>query len=105
MNRPVRSEGGGTRTERDSFGPIEVPVARLWGAQTQRSLERFAVCTEKMPLEFVHALVRVKRAAALARDTHPRRLGRREAAPASGQVSAADFDRWVQPRAMLGPRP
>jgi fumarate hydratase class II len=53
-----------TRIERDSFGPVEVPAERLWGAQTQRSLQFFAVSTEKMPPELVHALVRVKRAAA-----------------------------------------
>ena len=32
-----------TRSEKDSFGPIDVPAARLWGAQTQRSLEHFAI--------------------------------------------------------------
>ncbi|MFO0206234.1 MAG: lyase family protein, partial [Betaproteobacteria bacterium] len=66
MNTPARADGGGTRTERDSFGSIEVPAARRWGAQTQRSLEHFVVSTETMPCELVHALVRVKRAAALA---------------------------------------
>jgi fumarate hydratase class II len=53
-----------TRSERDSFGPIDVPDAQLWGAQTQRSLEHFRISTEKMPLELVHALASVKRAAA-----------------------------------------
>jgi fumarate hydratase, class II len=53
-----------TRTERDTFGPIEVPADRLWGAQTQRSLQYFAVSTEKMPVELVRALLLVKRAAA-----------------------------------------
>ena len=38
-----------TRTEHDSFGPIEVPADHLWGAQTQRSLEHFAIGLEKMP--------------------------------------------------------
>ena len=38
-----------TRIERDTFGPIEVPADRLWGAQTQRSLEHFRISTEKMP--------------------------------------------------------
>jgi fumarate hydratase class II len=38
-----------TRTERDSFGPIEVPAERLWGAQTQRSLEYFRISSERMP--------------------------------------------------------
>jgi len=45
------------------------------------------------------------KAAAIAKDAHARGLTLREAALASGQVSAADFDRWVQPCAMLGPRP
>ena len=54
----------GMRTERDTFGPIEVPAQRLWGAQTQRSLEHFAISGERMPAEFLHALALVKRAAA-----------------------------------------
>ena len=53
-----------TRIERDSFGPIEVPDERLWGAQTQRSLQFFAISTEKMPPALIHALAQVKRAAA-----------------------------------------
>jgi fumarate hydratase class II len=52
------------RTERDSFGPIDVPADRLWGAQTQRSLQFFAISTEKMPPDLIDALVRIKRAAA-----------------------------------------
>src|SRR6478735_4391249 len=55
----------GTRTEKDTFGPIEVPAERLWGAQTQRSLEHFAISFERMPWDLVLALVRVKRAAAV----------------------------------------
>jgi len=53
-----------TRSERDSFGPIDVPDHQLWGAQTQRSLEHFRISTEKMPAELIHALASVKRAAA-----------------------------------------
>ncbi len=53
-----------SRTERDSFGPIEVPAGQLWGAQTQRSLEHFHISTERMPPELIHALASVKRAAA-----------------------------------------
>ena len=49
-----------TRTEHDSFGAIEVPADRLWGAQTQRSLEHFDISTERMPEEFVLALAAVK---------------------------------------------
>ena len=54
-----------TRVEKDTFGPIEVPADKLWGAQTQRSLENFKISTEKMPPELVRALVLVKKAAAL----------------------------------------
>ncbi|MYM98857.1 class II fumarate hydratase [Duganella vulcania] len=53
-----------TRSERDSFGPIDVPDHQLWGAQTQRSLEHFRISTERMPPELIHALASVKRAAA-----------------------------------------
>ena len=54
----------GTRTESDSFGPIEVPAGRLWGAQTERSLRYFRISSERMPLAVVYALAMVKRAAA-----------------------------------------
>ena len=54
-----------TRTETDSFGPIEVPVDALWGAQTERSLRFFAIDTQRMPIEIVHALAQIKRAAAV----------------------------------------
>jgi fumarate hydratase class II len=53
-----------TRTETDTFGPIEVPADRYWGAQTQRSLENFPIGGERMPLPIIHALGLVKRAAA-----------------------------------------
>jgi fumarate hydratase class II len=53
-----------TRTERDTFGPIDVPADALWGAQTQRSLHHFAISTERMPAALLHALAEVKRACA-----------------------------------------
>jgi fumarate hydratase class II len=54
-----------TRTESDSFGPIEVPADAYWGAQTQRSIENFPFGPrERMPAEIVHALGFVKQAAA-----------------------------------------
>src|SRR5215468_7171303 len=53
-----------TRVERDTFGPIDVPADRLWGAQTQRSLQFFRISGEKMPRELIRALLLVKRAAA-----------------------------------------
>jgi len=55
---------GETRIESDSFGEIAVPADRLWGAQTQRSLENFRIGGERMPAGVVHALAVVKRAAA-----------------------------------------
>ena len=53
-----------TRTERDSFGPIEVPTTALWGAQTARSLRFFAIGEQRMPLALIHALAHIKWAAA-----------------------------------------
>ncbi|MCP3141789.1 class II fumarate hydratase [Pyxidicoccus xibeiensis] len=53
------------RIEKDTFGPIEVPAERLWGAQTQRSLQNFAISTERMPPALIRALTLVKKAAAL----------------------------------------
>src|SRR5689334_12552069 len=54
-----------TRTETDSFGPIEVPADAYWGAQTERSIENFPFGPrEQMPLEIVHALGFIKQAAA-----------------------------------------
>ncbi|HLS85187.1 MAG TPA: class II fumarate hydratase [Burkholderiales bacterium] len=55
-----------TRIERDSFGEIEVPAERLWGAQTERSRRFFRISSERMPLAVVHALVHIKKAAAQA---------------------------------------
>ena len=55
----------GTRTESDSFGPIEVDDEHYWGAQTQRSLEHFAIGNETMPLPLIYALATIKKAAAI----------------------------------------
>jgi fumarate hydratase class II len=54
-----------TRVESDTFGPIEVPADRYWGAQTQRSLGNFKIGGERMPIPLVRALGLVKQAAAL----------------------------------------
>ena len=53
------------RIEKDTFGPIEVPADRLWGAQTQRSLQNFKISGERMPSALLSALAMVKKAAAL----------------------------------------
>ena len=53
-----------TRPEKDSFGTIDVPAERLWGAQTERSRRYFRISGERMPLAVVHALALVKRSAA-----------------------------------------
>ncbi|HUW51281.1 MAG TPA: class II fumarate hydratase [Sulfuricella sp.] len=75
-----------TRTEHDSFGAIEVPAEKLWGAQTQRSLEHFRISTELMPDELILALAAVKRAGAIVN----RDLGLLPAAKAGAIVHAAD---------------
>src|SRR5450830_2190295 len=74
------------RIEQDSFGPIEVPAARLWGAQTQRSLHHFHISTEQMAPELVAALAQVKRAAAEVN----RSLGKLDDRLADAIVQAAD---------------
>ena len=53
-----------TRIETDSFGEVAVPKERLWGAQTQRSLQNFCIGGERMPLPLIHALGVIKGAAA-----------------------------------------
>lgn len=60
--RPARNAE--TRTETDSFGPIEVPADRYWGAQTERSRQNFRIGADRMPISLVHALGIVKLAAA-----------------------------------------
>ncbi len=52
------------RIEHDSFGEVRVPVDRLWGAQTQRSLENFRISGERMPAELIRALALIKRSCA-----------------------------------------
>ena len=74
------------RVEKDTFGPIEVPAERLWGAQTQRSLKFFRVSTETMPKALLMALVRIKRAAAQANVV----VGQLPQAKADAIVAACD---------------
>ncbi|MDY0073329.1 MAG: class II fumarate hydratase [Thauera sp.] len=74
------------RLEYDSFGAIEVPAARLWGAQTQRSLQNFAISRERQATELIHALALVKRAAAHTNQ----QLGLLAANKAAAIIAAAD---------------
>jgi len=55
-----------TRTETDSFGPLEVPADKYWGAQTQRSIMNFPIGWEKQPVAIVRALGVIKKACAQA---------------------------------------
>ncbi len=75
-----------SRIERDTMGAVAVPADRLWGAQTQRSLQHFRFPGERMPLEVVHAQVLVKKAAALVN----RALGILDGRKAAAIVKAAD---------------
>ncbi len=74
------------RTESDSMGAIEVPSDRYWGAQTQRSLEHFSIGHDRIPLEVIHALGLLKKAAALSN----RELGVLDAERADWIVRAAE---------------
>ncbi len=75
-----------TRTERDTFGPIEVPADRLWGAQTQRSLQNFDISGEQQPREIIRALAQVKRASAVVNHA----LGLQDDRKTRAIVAAAD---------------
>jgi fumarate hydratase class II len=66
-----------TRIEKDSLGPVNVPADRLWGAETQRSLEHFAIGDDLIPRELIPAYAVVKKAAALANHAAGR-LGEKE---------------------------
>src|SRR4051794_25888231 len=74
------------RIEKDTFGPIEVPSDRLWGAQTQRSMQNFKISGERMPPLLIKALAQVKRAAAEVN----RDLGQLDEAKAKAIIAAAD---------------
>ena len=74
-----------TRTETDSFGPIEVPADHYWGAQTERSRNNFRIGDERMPRPLIAALALVKRAAAEVN----RELGLLDARRAKAIVQAA----------------
>ncbi|WES70563.1 class II fumarate hydratase [Superficieibacter sp. HKU1] len=74
------------RSEKDSMGAIEVPADKLWGAQTQRSLEHFRISTEKMPVSLIRALALTKRAAAKVNQD----LGLLPAEKATAIINAAD---------------
>jgi fumarate hydratase class II len=65
-----------TRTETDSFGPLEVPADRYWGAQTQRSIMNFPIGWERQPVAIVRALGVIKKACAMA-NTRAGRLPQR----------------------------
>jgi len=74
-----------TRTESDSFGPLEVPADKYWGAQTQRSLLNFPIGWEKQPIAIVHALGIIKQACAKANMT----LGKLDTTRGDAIVAAA----------------
>ncbi len=59
-----------TRTETDSFGPIEVAAEAYWGAQTQRSIGNFPIGSDRMPIPLIRALGRIKQAAARVNRAH-----------------------------------
>ncbi len=75
-----------TRSERDTFGPIDVPADKLWGAQTQRSLQNFDISGEQQPREIIRALAQVKRASAVVNQA----LGLQDAKKTDAIVAAAD---------------
>jgi fumarate hydratase class II len=82
-----------TRTESDSFGPLDVPADKYWGAQTQRSILNFPIGWEKQPIAIVRALGVIKKACA-------------EANKAAGKLDARLADAtWGNPRTTPFPPP
>ncbi|MEJ5988542.1 class II fumarate hydratase [Ramlibacter sp. PS3R-8] len=75
-----------TRIEHDTFGPVQVPADRLWGAQTQRSLQNFDISGERQPREVIRALVQIKRSSAVVNHL----LGLLDQQKAAAIVAAAD---------------
>ena len=75
-----------TRMERDTMGEVAVPAERLWGAQTQRSLQNFDISGERQPRELIRALARVKRASAVVNHA----LGLQDTQKTEAIVTAAD---------------
>ena len=71
-----------TRTETDSFGPLEVPSDKYWGAQTQRSIRNFPIGWEKQPVAIIRALGVIKQACALVN------IDQKDIDPALGEVIA-----------------
>jgi fumarate hydratase class II len=75
-----------TRIEHDTFGPVQVAADRLWGAQTQRSLQNFDISGERQPREIIRALVQIKRSSAVVNHL----LGLLDQQKAAAIVAAAD---------------
>ncbi len=93
MSEPL----GEVRTETDSFGPIDVPADKYWGAQTQRSIENFKIGTERLPRPLIRALGIVKRCAALANialDNLDERIGHAIAAVALDVIDGRMDDQF-----------
>ncbi len=74
------------RIEKDTLGEMKVPADKLWGAQTQRSVQNFPIGTEPMPLEIIRVFAVLKKSAALANQ----RLGKLDKEKAEAIVAAAD---------------
>lgn len=82
------------RIEKDSLGEVQVPADKLWGAQTQRSLENFRIGTEKMPIELIHVFAILKRSAAIVNQElgklHPDKA--KVIIAASGEIIESNWD-------------
>jgi fumarate hydratase class II len=83
-----------TRSESDSFGPIDVPADKLWGAQTQRSFQNFEIGGERMPTPLIRAFGLLKQAAAeanMAAGKLDKKVGKAIAA-AAAEVASGQLD-------------
>jgi fumarate hydratase, class II len=91
------------RRETDSLGVIEVPADRLWGAQTQRSLEDFGIGRDLMLVTALAPVVGYDKASKIAHYAMDNDLTLKAAALRLGIVTEAEFDRVVDPAKMVHP--
>ena len=98
------------RVEYDSLGPVEVEAERLWGPQTQRSLENFPIGEEKMPRELIRAFAILKKPRRRPTSAWASWTGKREKSspPSATRSSPGNWKGnfpWLSGRPAAGPRP
>lgn len=99
-----------TRIERDSMGELQVPEAALYGAQTQRAVDNFPISHQRMPTQFIRALILAKAAAAKA-NVELAQISAAKATPSCAPANSSwpaiscSTSRWISTRPAPAPAP